>query len=104
MKLLTALLVLAACVLGFVLLLPLALAFVIPLGWLILWLLPIVIILFSDRTSGGEKLAWILLIVFFSWFAWIFYFLLAPLKPRFSSAHRYRGYRSAHRYRGYRYE
>lgn len=89
MKFLTALLVLALCVLAFVVFLPIALALAIPLGWLIVWLLPIVIILFSDRTTGGEKLAWILLIVFFSWFAWIFYFLLAPLKPRFSSARRY---------------
>ncbi len=93
MKLLAALLVLAVCVTGFVWVVPLALAVAIPLGWLIVWLLPIVIILLSDRTSGGEKLAWILLIVFFSWFAWIFYFLLAPLKPRFSSARRYGGYR-----------
>lgn len=47
-----------------------------------LWLLPILIIAASDETSGGEKAAWILAIIFLSWFAWIFYFLLAPLKPR----------------------
>lgn len=47
-----------------------------------IWLLPILIILNSDKTSGGEKLAWILAIIFLSWFAWIFYFLLAPIKPR----------------------
>ena len=44
------------------------------------WLLPIIIILRSSKTSGGEKLAWILLIIFVSWFAWIFYWLLAPIK------------------------
>lgn len=46
------------------------------------WLLPILIILFSRKTSGGEKLAWILAVIFISWFAWIFYLLLAPIKKR----------------------
>lgn len=49
---------------------------------LVLWLLPILIIANSDKTTGGEKAAWILAIIFLSWFAWIFYFLLAPIKPR----------------------
>lgn len=48
----------------------------------LIWLLPILIILNSNKTTGGEKLAWILAIIFLSWFAWIFYFLLAPIKPR----------------------
>jgi hypothetical protein len=48
----------------------------------VLWLLPILIIANSDKTSGGEKAAWILAIIFLSWFACIFYFLLAPIKPR----------------------
>lgn len=47
-----------------------------------LWFLPILIIANSDKTTGGEKAAWILAIVFLSWFAWVFYFFLAPLKPR----------------------
>jgi hypothetical protein len=51
-------------------------------GCMLLWLLPILIIAGSDKTSGGEKAAWICAIVFLSWFAWIFYFFLAPLKPR----------------------
>ena len=51
-------------------------------GCAFLWFLPILLILGSDVTSGGEKAAWILAIIFLSWFAWIFYFLLAPLKPR----------------------
>lgn len=51
-------------------------------GAALIWLLPILLILNSDKTTGGEKLAWILAIIFLSWFAWIFYFLLAPLKPR----------------------
>jgi hypothetical protein len=68
------------------------------LGCGFLWFLPFVLILVSDRASGGEKLAWILLMIFFSWFAWIFYFLLAPVS---------RGYeiddRRYYRDRDYRY-
>lgn len=45
-----------------------------------IWLLPIVLIAGSDRTSGGEKLAWVLAVIFVTWFAWVFYLLLAPLK------------------------
>jgi hypothetical protein len=48
----------------------------------IIWLIPVIIILSSNRTSGGEKAAWILAVIFVSWFAWIFYFLLAPLKTQ----------------------
>ena len=44
------------------------------------WLLPFLIILFSERTHGGEKLAWLIAMLFISWFAWFFYMLLAPLK------------------------
>ena len=44
-----------------------------------IWLVPIVLIAASDRTSGKEKLAWILAVIFISWFAWIFYWLLAPI-------------------------
>lgn len=47
------------------------------------WLLPILAILFSSRTRGSEKLAWILAVIFISWFAWIFYLLLAPIKKRY---------------------
>jgi hypothetical protein len=42
----------------------------------------ILIIANSDKTSGGEKFCWILAIIFLSWFAWVFYFFLAPIKPR----------------------
>lgn len=99
MKFLAALLILAAVVAGAALLIPIlgvALALALPLGGLLIWLLPIVIIACSDRTTGGEKLAWILAIVFLSWFAWIFYFLLAPIKPkgdeRYYGGYRYRRY------------
>ena len=61
------------------------------IGFLIIWFLPILIIATSDQTTGGEKLAWILAIVFLSWFAWIFYFLLAPIKEK--PSYEYREYR-----------
>ncbi|MES9992427.1 MAG: hypothetical protein ABW098_10770 [Candidatus Thiodiazotropha sp.] len=44
-----------------------------------IWFLPILLILRSSKTSGAEKLFWILAVVFVSWFAWILYLLLAPL-------------------------
>ena len=97
MKVLTTLLVLLALGFGLVLLLPVigvGIALSIPFLGLIIWFLPILIILASDRTSGGEKLAWILAMIFLSWFAWIFYFLLAPIKPRSDYAsYEYRRYR-----------
>lgn len=46
------------------------------------WLLPILLIISSSKTTGREKLAWVLAIIFISWFAWIFYFLLAPIKRK----------------------
>ena len=49
---------------------------------IVLWLTPILIVGFSSKTNGSEKIAWILAILFISWFAWIFYMLLAPLKQR----------------------
>lgn len=45
-----------------------------------IWVLPILLIAFSNKTTGNEKLAWILAVIFISWFAWIFYILLAPIK------------------------
>jgi hypothetical protein len=47
-----------------------------------IWLLPILLILGSRKTSGAEKLLWILAVVFVSWFAWILYLLFAPLGER----------------------
>lgn len=45
----------------------------------ILYLIPILWILFSSKVTGGEKLAWLLAVIFVSWVAWIFFLLLAPL-------------------------
>ena len=47
-----------------------------------IWLLPIIIIIGSDRTTGGEKAAWVLAVIFVSWFAWVFYMLLAPINTK----------------------
>lgn len=47
----------------------------------ILWLLPIILIARSQKTTGWEKLIWILLMFFFSWFSWILYMLVAPVHP-----------------------
>lgn len=48
----------------------------------LIWLAPFVIVATSNKTAGGEKLAWLLGLFFISWFAWIFYALLAPLKTQ----------------------
>jgi hypothetical protein len=100
MKFLTTLLVLVGLAFALMLLVPVVgflAALALPLGGLIIWLLPIVMIACSDKTSGGEKAAWILAIVFLSWFAWIFYLLLAPISRR-SRYDRYSDYRP-YRYR-----
>jgi hypothetical protein len=59
---------------GFDILLLVVMAFV--------WLLPIIIIISSSKTTGNEKIAWVLAVIFISWFAWIFYMLLAPIKKK----------------------
>ena len=51
-------------------------------GVFVIWLLPILIIAASDQTTKGEKFCWILAIIFLSWFAWVFYFFLAPIKAK----------------------
>ena len=84
MKLLTFLLILLAVAVGLTVGLPLLAAgfgLFVALGCLFLWLLPFLIIATSEKTTGGEKIAWLLAMIFLSWFAWIFYFFLAPLKP-----------------------
>ncbi len=53
-----------------------------------IWFLPILLIGTSDRTQGKEKFAWILAVIFITWFAWVFYLLLAPIHQ--PSRYRYR--------------
>lgn len=84
MKILTTLFILIALAMVGVALLPIitfGIALLFMAGVFFVWLLPILIIADSDKTTGGEKAAWILAIIFLSWFAWVFYFFLAPLKP-----------------------
>jgi O-antigen/teichoic acid export membrane protein len=54
---------------------------------LAIWILPLWIIATSDKTNGYEKIAWLLAMVCLSWFAWVFYFFLAPIKPRHQHYH-----------------
>jgi uncharacterized protein with PQ loop repeat len=51
----------------------------------LIWLLPILLILRSQKTNGAEKLFWLLAVLFVSWFAWIFYVLLAPIGDKRSA-------------------
>ncbi len=46
----------------------------------LVWVFPIYSIYKSDRCQRREKAAWIIACLFISWFAWVFYLLLAPLK------------------------
>lgn len=46
------------------------------------YVLPILIILASRKTTRTEKILWLVAVLFISWFAWIFYALLAPVKRR----------------------
>ena len=48
----------------------------------LVWITPFWIIATSDQTTGFEKIAWLIAMVCLSWFAWVFYFFLAPLKRR----------------------
>jgi cytochrome bd-type quinol oxidase subunit 2 len=43
------------------------------------WVIPVFFVLRSNKVSGKEKLAWILAITFVSWFAGLFFALLAPI-------------------------
>ena len=45
----------------------------------VIWWTPIILIARSQKTTGWEKLAWLLAMVFFSWFSWLLYLLIAPV-------------------------
>ncbi|HEY0891844.1 MAG TPA: hypothetical protein VGE32_02235 [Cellvibrio sp.] len=51
---------------------------------LLVWLLPIIDIARSSRVDRDEKLIWIFACLALSWFCWILFYALAPLKKRFS--------------------
>lgn len=85
MKLLSNLLVIVLLIIGLVAVLPLlSFGFAILGSALVLaiWILPVWIIATSEKTTGYEKIAWLLAMFCLSWFAWVFYFFLAPIKPR----------------------
>ena len=89
MKLIGNLLVFFLVILVILALIPLAslgvgmvLGTVLAIACLAIWLAPFWIIATSDKTNGYEKIAWLLAMIFLSWFAWVFYFFLAPIKPR----------------------
>jgi len=49
----------------------------------LIWLLPIVDIARSSKVDKDEKLLWIFACVALSWFCWILFYAVAPLKKRF---------------------
>ena len=49
---------------------------------IIIWLVPLFIVASSNKVSGTEKLAWIIAMIFISWFSFILYLLLAPIKEK----------------------
>ncbi|WP_462160179.1 hypothetical protein [Pseudoalteromonas sp. GB56] len=55
-----------------------AMLLVIPILVLV-WLLPAILIARSNKTSGTEKLLWILVQVFLFWFTWVVYIFAAPI-------------------------
>ena len=46
------------------------------------WILPLLVIMNSRKTTKSEKIAWLIPVIFISWFAWILYLLLAPIKKK----------------------
>lgn len=85
MKLLSNFLVIVLVIIGLMAILPLlSFGFALLGGAFVLaiWILPVWIIATSDATTGFEKIAWLLAMFCLSWFAWVFYFFLAPIKPR----------------------
>ena len=50
----------------------------------LVWLLPIIDIARSSKVDKDEKLIWIFACLALSWFCWILFYALAPLKKRFS--------------------
>lgn len=85
MKALGSLITIFLMILGALALIPLAamgVGIVMGVLCIAIWLVPFWIIATSDKTTGFEKIAWLLAMICLSWFAWVFYFFLAPIKPR----------------------
>ncbi|WP_052447878.1 hypothetical protein [Vibrio owensii] len=45
------------------------------------WVLPFMLITTSRQTGRPEKVLWVCALLFLSWFCWVIYLLVAPLKP-----------------------
>lgn len=48
----------------------------------VLWGIPLGFILSDPIISRKERIIWVFAVVFVSWFAWLLYFLVAPVLPR----------------------
>ena len=48
---------------------------------IIAWFVPFMIITTSRQTGRPEKVLWVCALLFLSWFCWVIYLLVAPLKP-----------------------
>lgn len=46
----------------------------------LIWLTPLVLIGRSDKVVAKEKVAWLVATIFISWFSWVLFMLLAPIK------------------------
>lgn len=52
----------------------------------IIWLIALVAIIRSPKTSGAEKVAWVFVTLFLSWIGFILYLVLAPLSGKKSES------------------
>lgn len=50
---------------------------------LLIWLAPLIDIALSRKVDRDEKLVWIFLCLALSWFCWILFYALAPVKQKF---------------------
>lgn len=48
----------------------------------VLWGIPLGFIVSDPVISRKERIIWVFAVVFVSWFAWLLYFLVAPILPR----------------------
>lgn len=51
----------------------------------IVWLFALVAIVRSPKTSGAEKIAWVVVTLFLSWIGFILYLIFAPLRSEKSA-------------------
>jgi multidrug transporter EmrE-like cation transporter len=44
------------------------------------YIIPVVVVAKSKRTSGNEKFLWLILVILFSWISFLAFLLAAPIK------------------------